>query len=110
MLEIHESAQAHFDNVKVFAERRGLTEKLQVRLDWLGDYACHGDTGKTKCILYRDFAPYSFEFVMLIRNKKGEYERWFNGGLIYFGKGDTGVDTQLSVRFDNSGEDFEIHT
>lgn len=95
--------QNYFDSVMAFAKERGLQNQLQEKLDWLGNYA---GEGKTTCCLYKDFAPYSFEFVMM----KGD-ERWFNGGLIYFGRGDTGVGMpQLSVRIGDTDEGWSVHT
>lgn len=90
MIEV--SDQEYFDKVKNFAESVGKWDNLKERLDYLNTYADHENEGLTKCMLYRDFAPYSFEFVMMKRNDKGEYERWFNGGLIFHGAHDGGGD------------------
>lgn len=103
--------QDYFNKVKLFAEKRGLAEQLQNKLDYLDTYAEHGDRGATICYLYSDFAPQSFEFEMMKRNDKGDYEHWFSGGLIYFGSGDTGVGApQFSVRIGNTNEGWSIHT
>ena len=102
----------HFEEVKKFAERRNLSEDLQKSLDYLNMYACHEeDLERTECDLYSDFSPFSFTFQMKIKNKNGQYERWFNGGLIYFGEGDSGVNfPQFSVRVGSTNEGWSVHT
>ena len=95
--------EEHLSKVKAFAEQRGLVKQLQDKLDYLDTYA---GREATECFLYQDFAPYSFEFVMMKGN-----ERWFNGGCIYFGAGDNGVgEPQFSVRIGDSSEGWSIHT
>lgn len=90
MLDIQN--QKHFDEVKSFAESTGQLEQLQQKLDYLDTYADHEKQGLTKCVLGKDWAPYSFAFTMLKRDANGEYRRWFNGGLIYHGSHDNGGD------------------
>jgi hypothetical protein len=59
---------------------------LEENLTYLATYADHDNNGRTRCLLYPDFAPLSLAFVMEVRDKEtGEYKRWFNGGLIYHG-------------------------
>ena len=84
--------QEHYDRVIEFAEKAGRMEQLQERLDYLDTYAEHGDRGKTQCVLGYDWAPYSFNFTMLVRGDNGEYKHWFNGGLIFHGQHDNGGD------------------
>jgi hypothetical protein len=87
-----------------FAERRGIKENFLDRLNWLGKGAVFGT--KSECRLFKDFAPYSFEFMHVVNGKAA-----MNGGLLYFGPGDTGVDApQLSVRIGETKEGWEIHT
>lgn len=88
MLDIQ--CQAHFEAVKAFAESAGRMEQLQSKLDYLDTYADHERKGLTKCVLGADFAPYSFEFLMMRKNRDGQWERWFNGGLIFHGAHDGG--------------------
>ena len=93
--------------VQAFARKMGLQKQLAEQLRYLHKYA-----GKnvTLCKLFKDFSPNSFEFTMFRRRAGGE-ECWFNGGLIYFGPGDTGVGgPQYSVRF-GEGNDagWSIH-
>jgi len=64
------------------AEKAGLVEDLQKNLDYLGTYA---GAERTRCRLFPDFAPYSFEFVMEKLDSEGQWKRWFNGGLVYHG-------------------------
>lgn len=82
--------QEYFDKVKAFAERIGKLACLQEKLDYLANYACSEEApNNTRCRIYRDFAPGSFEFVMDKWNKtKQDYVPWFNGGLIYHGPQD----------------------
>jgi hypothetical protein len=73
--------QKHFNKVKAFAESIGCMEQLQSKLDYLDTY---GDqVGGTKCVLSYDFAPHSFSFLMMRKDDSGEYQPWFNGGLIF---------------------------
>lgn len=104
-------SDGRLEEARKFADSRGIREKLEKRLEYLDKYACQEDCQKTKCCLYRDFAPNSFYFVMEIKKKDGQYERWFNGGLIYYGKGDSGVsDPQFSVRIGETDEDWLVNT
>jgi hypothetical protein len=72
------------------AERIGLRENLERQLRYLDEYAEHGDRGKTRCVLYPDGAPYSFGFVIELRQSDGNYRTWFNGGLLFHGPHDGG--------------------
>jgi hypothetical protein len=108
MLEVQN--EEHLAAVRAFAESRGLSEKLQEKLDYLDTYAEGDDRGRTRCMLFAE-APYSFYFVMECRRPDGTYAMWFNGGLIYFGEGDTGVGApQFSVRIGTTEEGWEVHT
>ncbi len=129
MLKI--SNQAHFDKVKEFAEKTGQMEKLQKQLDYLDNYACHGDHTKTVCVLGHDFAPASFSFYMMQRNRANAtlqmdeeaikdgrvlldkfYDHWFAGGLIYHGSHDgfgSGSAPTLSVTLEPT-DGWAVHT
>jgi len=103
MLDIQN--QKHFDDVKAFAERMDKFNQLKEQLDYLDTYADHENKGLTKCVLGKDWAPYSFAFTMMKRDANGEYRYWFNGGLIFYDVGDTGVgEPQLSVRIGDTSE------
>lgn len=74
------------------ALQMGALPELASTLMYLHTYANHNDgptrhgIDKTRCTLHPDFAPLSFAFRMDRRNDQtGEYEYWFNGGLIYSG-------------------------
>ena len=43
---------------------------------------------KTRVRLFRDFAPYSFAFVIEAKNAQGEWTTWFHGGLLLHGAHD----------------------
>lgn len=92
MLEIHESAIEAVEKANLLAQKLGLEEQLNDRLAYLANYACQEDPQATRCTLYKDFAPYSFEFVISKKKPDGTYVRWFNGGLIYHGPHDNGGD------------------
>ncbi len=86
MLKIE--CEEYFAEVKAFAEKTGQMVQLQEKLDYLDTYAEHGDRGKTRCRLWKDYAPCSFNLLMERRQEDGSYERWWNGGLIYHGQHD----------------------
>jgi len=81
---VTENAYAELAEARVHAERMSLADQLEERLRFLEEYA-GGEN--TRCRLFPDFAPYSFEFVMQ-RRVKGEWIYWFAGGLIYHGPHD----------------------
>ncbi len=64
MLHINDSCKEYFEKVKEFAEKTGQMDQLNNRLEYLGSYACHKTPEDTRCVLYSDFAPYSFFFSM----------------------------------------------
>lgn len=102
----------YFDKVMDFAIKAGKEKSLQEGLNFLGTYACHEDKEKTRCDLYKDFAPASFYFVMFIKGKDGEYKRYFNGGLIFHGQHDgfgDGSFPTLSVCL-NPTDGWSVHT
>lgn len=39
-----------------------------------------------------DFAPYSFDFCLYGKDKAGNNQRWYNGGIIFHGSHDKGGD------------------
>ena len=90
MLEIQN--QEYFDEVVAFAKKIGMHDQLQEQLSYLATYADHNDEGLTKCLLGSDFAPQSFSFLMQKKDKDGQFQRWFNGGLIFHGDHDNGGD------------------
>lgn len=87
----------HYDAVVAFAIRAGLYEApegcrepapyLKDRLDYLATYGGKGDdrADRTRVRLFRDFAPYSFEFVIESRTDAGDWEHLMSGGLLYHG-------------------------
>jgi hypothetical protein len=103
MLRVDESAQKRLEQARAFADKVGAREELEAQLNYLSTYA-NGNGTDTVCVLFNDFAPHSFEFVMLRVVTEGEEKkekRWFNGGLIYFGPGESGVSApQFSVSLD----------
>jgi len=114
MIIVHENTEKKMAKVKEFADKVGLLEQLNGQLEYLGNYACNEENGMdfTKCTIYSDFAPMSFQFTMQMKNKKGEYEHFFNGGLIYQGPNipANGNYPSFSVSMDNSKVGWFIHT
>ena len=106
--------QEHLDKVKEFASKVGLMDQFQAKLDYLSDYANNNGRDITECHLYQDFAPHSFEFVMMRKdanNPNSTFERWFNGGLIYQGPDQPGDGSfpALTVSLDSS-DGWHTHT
>lgn len=113
MLDI--KCEEHLQRARTFADAQGAEwrEQLEERLEYLGTYAEHGNVGRTKCELYSDHAPYSFYFVMYLRDAEtGEYTQWFNGGLILHGLHDRGGDGCFPTFSVNIGGEhgWSIHT
>ena len=103
----------YFEKVKEFAEKNGLLKQLEERLKYLDTYAEHNERGKTKCLLFKDFAPYSFQFVIQKKDKNDNYKYWFNGGLIFHGFHDNSGDGSfptLTVNLSSQKNGWSIHT
>lgn len=114
----------HFDKVMTKAQKMGLEEDLKQKLNYLEHY--RGD--ECVCILFPDWAPLSFEFVLyhieekwqpdlkredptLKREPEKFGKRWFNGGLIYHGPVDGKYTDPLSVEINPSNRPhWSIHT
>lgn len=92
MLDVQDAE--HLAAVRAFAERTGQRDELERQLRYLDEYACRTgddrvDRTLTRCVLRRDHAPYSFEFVMLRKDiSTSEYVYFFTGGLLYHGAHD----------------------
>jgi hypothetical protein len=80
--------QEYHNSVLAYAEKIGMKQQLDGRLNYLDTYA----DGETCCHLGKDFAPYSYFFTMDKRQPDGSYKTWFSGGLIFHGKHDNGGD------------------
>jgi len=96
-------ATEHMRAVEAFADKLGpeMRTKLDEQLEYLATYA--GGVN-TRCVIYKDFAPASFEFVMQRRkvvdvnadprdlhiddDNEAAWVYWFNGGCIYHGPHD----------------------
>ncbi len=101
--------QERFDKVMAFAIDNGCVLKFAERLDYLAQYG--GDNaGKNVCHLHADFAPNSFEFLMM----REDGSRWFNGGLIYSGPGQpldgSAPAFTVSLDRDQSKHSWSVHT
>lgn len=93
--------ECYFSEVESFAKQTGRYENLMLQLRRL----CQGDRADDelsswgeplvdlKVLLFSDFAPQSFTFcVMKKRCSEDEWERLYNGGLIFHGQHDSGGD------------------
>ena len=97
-----------------FARQRGLSERLEEQLAYLRDYG-EGDghpwKGRIAVRLFDDSAPHSFLVHWVLDPDTDEEKVWMNGGLIYYGRGDTGVSApQFSVRLTGTDEGWQVHT
>jgi hypothetical protein len=115
--------QAHFDEVVAFAKRSGKYEPavgeegnscLKSRLDYLESYGGKGEDSESqmRVRLFKDFAPYSFGFVMEQRGTDGQYQHVLTGGLLFHGTIDgygSGQGPTLSVTL-TPVDGWAIHT
>lgn len=113
-----DQTNGHLEAVRKFAERIGLFEQLDKQLKYLDTYG--GDREKSQCLLSKDFAPYSFTWLMrrkrsaeeVAQDGRGHWVNWMNGGLIFHGPhdnhGDGGAPT-YSVSLGNR-DGWSIHT
>lgn len=105
---IVDKTNGYLDEVKAFADKAGRAEQLQKELDYLANYSQQ----ETRCLLYKDFAPYSFRFVMERRADDGGFVYWFNGGLILHSNHDgfgSGAAPTLSTCL-NPTDGWAVHT
>lgn len=88
--------QSHFDEVVAHAKAIGLYEgndnnqSLKGRLDHLARYGGKSADGsdRTRVRLFKDFAPYSFGFVIESKDENDDWSAWFQGGLLFHGAHD----------------------
>lgn len=99
----------HFAQVLEFALQNKCAGQLGDKLDYLAHYGGN-NPGENICELHKDFAPYSFEFLM----KHPDGTRWFNGGLIYSGPGQpldgSAPALTVGIGIDSSKHGWSIHT
>lgn len=99
--------------------------ELRDKLRWLSK---PGNTAARNLLrLYKDFAPYSFEFILFrvpedgCRHVRltngdliyagGELHRIYNGGIIYYAGSESGVSGQFSVTTSGRTDSrWEVHT
>ena len=85
--------QEHFDECRAFAEKTGHLGNFEESIKYLTNYGMEPEDrdGRhdVRCLLAKDFAPYSFRFV-IERFRKGVWALWLNGGLIFHGDHDGG--------------------
>jgi hypothetical protein len=99
-----DKTEGHLDEVLKYASTRSdeTVATLERSLAFLNNYAMHGDSKiQTRCILFKDFAPRSFYFIMEMRALDGSFSwrTYFNGGLIYHATQSSGAEYPvLSVR------------
>ena len=77
-----DTLRKHFHDVAVFAKGNARRHaSFRQRVQYLNSYG--SAQGKTRCVLYKDFAPYSFTFDLYRCLPSGEERHLFYGGLIY---------------------------
>ncbi len=106
------SVTEYLATVRAFADKTGQREQLEDQLDRLGRLFDHDLTGRSSVRLFKDFAPYSFEFCVQRPNAAGELQTIVNGGLIFHGRHDNGGDggsPTYSVSLSPS-DGWSIHT
>ena len=84
---LDEAQLERLEQTREFAREHGLSEQLERQLDYLANYADHGEP-KRQCVLSYDFAPHSFSFAHYVLPKfaaNGQRSLWFHGGLIFQG-------------------------
>jgi len=116
--------QAHFDEVIAFAKKSGKyepaaaeearTSYLKNRLDYLESYGGKGAAGESRMRvrLFKDFAPYSFGFVIEERGADNQYQHVLTGGLLFHGAVDgygSGSGPTFSVTL-TPVDGWQIHT
>ena len=68
------------------ADRLGLRDQLEKQLTHLAHFGCSAEESQhIRCRLCPDFAPYSSGFLLERLKEDGQYQPWFNGGLIFQG-------------------------
>jgi hypothetical protein len=115
--------QEHFDEVVTFANKSGKYEPsagegsnsyLKRRLDYLESYGGKDAVGESRMRvrLFKDFAPYSFGFVIEERGADGQYQHMLTGGLLFHGSVDgygSGAAPTFSVTL-TPVDGWQIHT
>jgi hypothetical protein len=91
----------YFEEVIEFAKKKGLYESdnpdvqtLKRCFDRMNQWI-ENRPGNIRVALYKDFAPYSFQFSLQKNDKFGHESGWttiMNGGLIFHGSHDNGGD------------------
>lgn len=96
----------HFLATMKWAAENNCAKQLADKLEYLATYG----EGDNHVEIYRDSAPFSFEFLMLRSDKT----RWFNGGLIYSGPGQplNGSAPAFTVSLAKTGHEhnWSVHT
>jgi len=67
-----DNVKEYLEEVRAHADKIGLREQLESRLKYLDRYANQDNNfnDKTECVLFKDFAPYSFEFLIKLRARE----------------------------------------
>ena len=111
---VHETANDTFHKCVELATKIGkLYNPNSWNRDSFGDYMDYmeGYSGFPHYWkLWKD-NEYGFYFNLFMRNEDKEWRMWFNGALLFFGKGDSGVSgPNFSVRMDSSDSGWCMHT
>ncbi len=80
-----DNTNGYLDEVKASEQAKAITgdNALTHVLAYLDGYASHR---RTRCLLFKDWAPLSFGFLMQVWHEPSqEFVAWFHGGVIYHG-------------------------
>lgn len=88
-IENIEHIREYFDSVVDFARRTNQLDSLSTCLNRLSSKYFGRET---RVCLYKDFAPYSFQFTKAVRAENGTWRFAYGGGIIYHGPHDNGGD------------------
>jgi len=70
----------YFEDVRRWAAENGLEERFQEIIDYLDGY---GGERETRCLVFTDFAPQSFQVTMQRLDDNDVWRDWWHGGCIY---------------------------
>lgn len=101
MLEVQD--QEYYEKVEDAAKKAGCLKALKDTISYLHNFGGNEDCYTTK--LYKDFAPWSFYFMMFRADKDGTLKFFMNGGMIYSGPG---LEDEGSIRLDGGAPSFTV--
>jgi hypothetical protein len=107
----NDDVKAYLAEVRAEADKRGIRDKLERRLQYLEEYGATPTS--TRCTLFRDSAPLSFGLDMQYENEDGSLRHAWSGALIFHGRHDgngSGAAPTFAVTVEPCEESWSIHT